>query len=632
MYEETGGVMSKILRLNRENMKAVLKQGYLRQVIRLGWIGVLLIGSVTILRAQDVELANEYFQKGEYEKAKVIYQKLAKNENTAKLVYKKYLVTLEQVKELPEAERFVRKMIKNFPEEANYKAEYGFLLEKQGKNSDAQKQYDQVIEAVKSDPLQVNNTAQYFIDANKMELAEKTYLTGRKQVKNTSEYAYQLASLYKLMGQKEKMIDEFLTLGQTVKNSEEFIQNSLQDELTKAEDFELLKKMLIEKVQKFPNEPIYSDLLIWHYIQQKDFYRAFVQARSTDKRYKLEGNKLLEIGMMSIQNGDYKSAEQIFDYLVREYTKSTNYPIMRRYQIMAKEELVKNTYPVDKQSIRSLITDYQQLFQELGRNQKTLEGMRNMALLYAFYLNEKDTAVTVLEQAIKIAPTERYFIDKCKLDLGDIYLLKNEPWESALLYAQVEKSEKEQPIGYEAKLKNAKLSYFKGDFALAQDHLDVLKMATSREIANDAMELSLRIQDNTGLDSTETAMKEYAAVELMVFQNQYEQAMNQLVALQEKYKSHSLADDILWLQAKLYQKQQDYGKAADCLDKIVKNYAYDILGDDAHFLLAKILEEKLDQKDKAMEMYQEHLKKYPGSIYTAEARKRFRFLRKDSVN
>lgn len=613
-------------------METVVKNKVRQIMFGFFVIGMSMLGTSIQVQAQDVELANEYFQKGEFEKAKVIYQKLAKNENTAKLIYKKYLVTLEQLKDQNEAEKFLRKMMKNFSEEPAYKSEYGFLLEKQGKIAEAQRLYDQVINSVKADPLQINNLAQYFIDANKLELAEKTYVLGRKNAKSQSEFAYQLATLYKIMGQKEKMIEEFLNLGQTVKNSEEFIQNSLQDELTKAEDFELFKRMLIEKVQKFPNDAIYSDLLIWHYVQQKDFYRAFVQARSTDKRYKLEGAKLMEIGMMSIQNADYKNAEQVFDYLVREYTKSPNYSQMRRYQIMAKEELVKNTYPIEIQSIKSLIDDYQKMFEELGKNQKTLEGMRNMALLYAFYLNEKDTAISILEQAIKIAPNERNFIDRCKMDLGDIYLLKNEPWESALLYAQVEKSEKEQPIGYEAKLKNAKLSYFKGDFALAQEHLDVLKMATSREIANDAMELSLRIQDNTGLDSTETAMREYASIELMIFQNQYEEAMNQLLKMQQKYKDHSLADDILWLEAKLYLKKQENQKAFESLEKIIKNYSFDILGDDAHFLMAKILEDKLDQKERAMEMYQEHLKKYTGSIYTAEARKRFRFLRKDLPN
>ncbi len=605
----------------------------LKQAIRvIAWICLGYSICITTVSAQDVELANEYFQKGEYEKAKALYQKLAKNENSARLIYKKYLVTLVELKEFNDAEKFIKHLIKKIPEESVYKAEYGFLLEKEGKDSEAQKQYEQLINTVKNDQLQVNNLAQYFTDANKIVLAEQTYLTGRKNAKNPSEYAYQLANLYKITGQKEKMIEEYLSLGQTVKNSEDFIQNSLQDELTKAEDFELLKRKLIEKVQKFPNELIYSDLLIWHYIQQKDFHRAFIQARSTDKRNKLEGGKLIEIGIMSIQNADYSNAEQIFEYLTKEYAKSPNYPVMRRYLIVTKEELVKNTYPIDKQSIHSLIGDYKQMLNELGKNTKTLEAMRNMALLYAFYLNEKDTSVAILEQAIAIAPAERNFTNRCKLDLGDIYLLKNEPWESALLYAQVEKAEKEQPIGYEAKLKNAKLSYFKGDFALAQGHLDVLKMATSREIANDAMDLSLLIQDNTGLDSTETAMKEYASIELAIFQNQYEEAMSRLNVMKIKYINHSLADEILWLQANLYLKQSNYSKAVENLEKIVKDFKDDILGDDAHFMIAKILEEKMDQKEKAMELYQEHLKKYPGSIYTAEARKRYRLLRKDAVN
>ena len=108
--------------------------------------------------------------------------------------------------------------------------------------------------------------------------------------------------------------------------------------------------------------------------------------------------------------------------------------------------------------------------------------------------------------------------------------------------------------------------------------------------------------------------------------------MSKINGLKIKYINHSLADEILWLQANLYLKQNNYLKAVENLEKIVKDFKYDILSDDAHFMMAKILEEKLDQKEKAMEIYQEHLKNYPGSIYTAEARKRYRLLRKDSVN
>jgi outer membrane protein assembly factor BamD (BamD/ComL family) len=377
---------------------------------------------------------------------------------------------------------------------------------------------------------------------------------------------------------------------------------------------------------------MYSDLLIWYYIQQKDFSKAFFQARSMDKRMKLEGAKLTEIGMISLQNKDYKSASTVYEYLVKEYPQSPSYPIYRRYLIMSREELVKNTFPINKDQIQSLIVDYQRLIGDIGKTQQSAEAMRNMALLYGFYLDNKDTALYYLQEAVKYARQNSELIAKCKIDMGDIYLLKNEPWEATLLYSQVEKSNKEQPIGYEAKLKNAKLSYYKGEFELAQGHLDILKLATSREIANDAMDLSLLIQDNLAMDTVGEAMKEYASAELLLFQNKDQEALRKLEIMNEKYKGHSLADEILWLEAQVYMRGNENLKAVEKLEKIVTNYGRDILGDDAQFLMAKLLEEKLNDKGKAMELYQNHLVKYPGSIYSVEARKRFRQLRGDNIN
>jgi TolA-binding protein len=336
--------------------------------------------------------------------------------------------------------------------------------------------------------------------------------------------------------------------------------------------------------------------------------------------------------LISLQNKDYKSASTIFEYLVKEYPKSSSYPTARRYLIVSKEELVKQTYPINKDQIISLIADYQKLISEIGKTPQTAEALRSIGLLHAFYLDQKEEGLNYLNEAVKIARADNDLIAKSKLDMGDIYLLKNEPWEATLLYSQVEKSNKEQPIGYEAKLRNAKLSYYKGDFELAQGHLDILKMATSREIANDAMDLSLLIQDNIALDTLGEAMKEYANVELMLFQNKNEEAMRALEGILQKYPNHSLTDELFWLKAQILIKENQNQKAIEQLEKIVSNYPLDILGDDAHFLMAKLYEEKLGEKEKAMELYQNHLTKYPGSIYVADSRKRFRQLRGDSIN
>ena len=287
---------------------------------------------------------------------------------------------------------------------------------------------------------------------------------------------------------------------------------------------------------------------------------------------------------------------------------------------------------VDLEEIKKLASDYQLLVDQLGLNANTLEALRNKALLHAFYLDEKSTSIEILNQVISTPRVDRQLQAKCKLDLGDIYILTGEPWESTLLYSQVEKANKDTPIGYQAKLKNAKLNYYKGDFELAKGHLDILKLATSREISNDAIALGVLIEDNTALDTSDFVMKEFASIELLLFQNQFESAKEQLLSMLEKYPGHSLTDEVWWQLAQVARQMGDFHEAVSYLERIVAEYDYDILSDDAYFLMATINEDQLQDSEKAMELYQEFLKIHPGSKFVAEARKRFRALRGDFIN
>jgi tetratricopeptide (TPR) repeat protein len=248
--------------------------------------------------------------------------------------------------------------------------------------------------------------------------------------------------------------------------------------------------------------------------------------------------------------------------------------------------------------------------------------------LYGQYLNQTDTAIALLEEVLQLPNPDVRFINETKIMLGDMYLLKGEPWESTLLYSQVEKALKDQPLAHEAKLKNAKLSYYKGEFELAQEHLDILKMATSREIANDAMELSLLISDNTILDTSTAAMEEYAAIELLLFKNQDDEALKRLDKMLVDFPNHSLTDEIYFLQGKIFQKRKDFQAAIAAYEKVEAQKG--IYSDDALFLQAQLYDFQFKNKEKAMELYQRILKDFQGSIYVVEARKRFRTLRGDA--
>ncbi|MEQ9168421.1 MAG: tetratricopeptide repeat protein, partial [Fulvivirga sp.] len=247
----------------------------------------------------------------------------------------------------------------------------------------------------------------------------------------------------------------------------------------------------------------------------------------------------------------------------------------------------------------------------------------------AFYLDEKDSAISILQKIIETPRASPDIKAQSKLDLGDIYLLIGEPWESTLLYSQVEKSNKDENLGYTAKLKNAKLSYYKGDFQLAEEHLDILKEATTREIANDAMSLSLLIKDNTALDTAEIAMRRYSEIELLLFQNKAEQATAAIDSMIKEYDDHSLTDELIWLKADIETKLGHFDESILLLNRIIENYGTDILGDDAFFKKADIVDRQLHNKEEAMDLYRTFLTKYPGSVFVAEARKRFRELRGD---
>lgn len=586
----------------------------------------------SLAQNDDFALAEEYYQQQAYDKAQEIYTKLARRDDNLDRIYPHYLHTLVQLKDFREAEKLVKRQIKNNAYNPAFRIDLAWIDEVQGQKAKAEKAYEDIIKDIRKMNRPVYLASEHFIKMGKLDWAARTFLAAREAQKSDAVFAPELADVYYQSAQKKEMIREYLLYAVTSSSSLDFVKGALQDRLSSPEDFDLLENSLLDRIQDKPNEITYNELLLWLYIQQKRFYRAFIQAKAIDKRYRLEGVELLQLGLISLRNEDYKNASKIFEYVIEAYPSGDNYTLARNYYIKSKEELVKNTFPINTEEIRLLIGDYQALLNDVGRNYRTISTMRNMALLHAFYLSEEEEAITVLNEAIQISRGNADFVAQCKIDLGDIYLLKGEPWESTLLYSQAEKLKKDHPIGYEAKLRNARLSYFRGDFRLAKEHLDILKEATTREIANDAMDLSLRIQDNTVFDTSGTALKAFAEVELMVFQHQETEALARLSELADRYKTHSLADEILWEKANLLLKLARPEEAVKDLKAIVEQFGEDILGDDAHFLLAKTYEEQIKDKEQAMELYKQQMLKYPGSIYTAEARKRFRTLRGDFVS
>jgi tetratricopeptide (TPR) repeat protein len=578
----------------------------------------------------DLYLADEYFSQGEYDKAYTKYRDLSSKNQNIPLIYQNYLVSLKNLSKLDEAQKFVNRTIKIYPDNPIYKLDLYFLMKEQQDNK-AEKYFNSIVQSIRTNPLYVEHAQEHLLNNGEVQETIDLLLAARAVSSSKSDYAMQLARAYLILDKKDLMVEEMLDYLRHNPSQLEFVKNNFQNTLEKKEEFDLLENRLYELVQKNPDNIVFNELLLWINIQDKNFKQAFLQARAIDKKGKLNGAKLNEVGKIALDNKDYDAAITFYQYVNDEIKTGPYYSIARRMMIYSKEEAVKNTYPVDKQKITSLIQDYKKLIQDFGRINQSFEATRSMALLYGLYLDKKDTAIVLLQSILKEPAADIKLKSNAKISLADIYLLNQEPWEASLLYSQVEKDMKEDQIGHDAKLKNAKLAYYTGEFELAQSHLDILKMATTREIANDAMELSILIQDNTALDTSYDAMQEYAAIDLLLLQNEQEEALNRLNTMLINFPDHSLTDDIYWLQAKIYRKKASYEEVIKKLDKILTEFKQGILGDDAMFTKALILDENLDRKEEAMDIYKEFMFVYPGSIYVAEARTRYRQLRGDKL-
>lgn len=579
---------------------------------------------------QEIRIANEYLSKGEKIKALAVFQELAKDPQNINSIHNTYLNLLLDGAKFKQAEDYIEKLIRR-DDRISYRLDLGIIYLRSGDVAKADKYLKSQIKIQLEDVYKAKIISDYLASQNLIDYSVYSLQQARVVTKSPALFSLELANLYRLQGKREQMVSEYLDyVTQTPANSG-YIKNLLQLLLTKPEELQSLEQILTQRVQQNQQSEVFIDLLIWTNLQQKNFYSAFIQARAYDKRFRKEQSKTLEIAQIALNNKDYTNADKAFTFVTKEFINTENFLPAQLGLIRTREAKVKKSYPVNKDSVRYLIAEYDKFCSRYPENNDSFEARLNQSLLKGYYLNQLDSTVIGITNLLSNSKISSQLRNQAKMELGDIYLLKEEPWEATLLYSQVEKSQRETPLGYEAKLRNAKLSYYKGNFKLAQEHLDILKQATTREIANDAMDLSIKIKENTSMDTIADAMKLFASAELDLIQNKTEQVFKKLEIIKKDFSGNSLLDDVYWLEANLRMKQGQFTETLQLLDKILKEFPEDILADDAYFLEADIYENQLKNKQKAMEFYREFLNKYPGSVYAAEARKRYRNLRGDFV-
>ena len=601
------------------------------RIARIGLLLFLLLWAAASHAQQTQEqLAAHYYANGDFSQAAELYEgmyKRAPNKYYYQMLFRSYM-ELEQWKD---AERLAERRLRQFPKELDLYVDMGRILERRGEHKKAAKSYDAAVDKIGYDSKQIGDLCQAFETANHPEYAIKTYLAARKKMKNEFIYVAELATLYERAGQYEAMMQEYFDLLDKQPRMIGQIQISLQRVLSETSNpkvVEGLRSALVQRVQQHPENKAYLDMMIWFSLQQKDFQFAMVQAKAVDARFPEQGGEtLMRVGDIARSNQAYDVAQECYATVAKKGKDGPYYFGSRVGVLNVQFARINRNFPIENKKIWALLHDYEDAFDELGKNEHTVTLMRNYADLMAYYADSLQRAADVLYDILelpRLSPQQR---DETKLALGDLLLFAGEVWDASLLYMQVEKSNKNEVIGSMAKFKNAKLSYYNHDFLWAKTQLDVLRASTSKLIANDAMELSLLISDNMEEDSTFDMLERYAEADLLLYRNQLDSAWVVFDAVATSALSHPLFDEVLLQKAKIRMRQERYEEADSLLGQLVTLYAHDILADDGLLLQAQLNEEKLNNPAKARDCYEKIILDYPTSLYVDEARKRYNELK-----
>ena len=579
----------------------------------------------------DIQLAQHYYLNGEFSKAVVYYEKLYTND-PSKVYFSRYLDCLVNTGDKKAAEKVFKKQTAANPGDLSLKIQFYFFYKNNEELDKAKKVKNEVLKHEFYDIKETQDVLSNLLSIDEYAWAKEVIDQAKKNLKY---YPFELwyGQIYMAEGETIKALDQYLLALSKKPDLKEQIQleiDGIFDFTKESEEIKQVKGSFLSASQKDPSNPVYTEMLIWFFLQNKNFNSAYQQVSSLEKRMRGDGGYLIDFGNTCLENLQYALAKQAFKEVI-----SANL-----YRSAEAQRMLLNVYFTELTTERTFteveLNDIVNSYEEVVLNKEfSLRSGAEIGLEYAeilgFYANKADKARGFLERCMNTPGLTDMQRARYKMKLADVCVALDSVWEASLLYMQIDEALKFESIGNEAKFKNARIFYFDGEFEYAQSQLDVLKQATSKFISNDAMQLSLLILENYGLDSNYEAMSAFAKSELLLLQHRYTEAFQWMDTIAIKFPQSVLNDDLIYLKGKAFELQGQWEQASVYFKQIISTYPTELLADDALFHLANIQRVYFRDDSAAMESYLKIIDQYPGSIYSEEARLSIRRLRGDQI-
>ncbi len=573
--------------------------------------------------SQNDQLALNYFEKGEFEKALSLFEQLANKQPSNYYFFEKVMDCYQQLEQYEKAEKAIEERKKRYYQPMLH-IELGYNFQLQKNQSKADKNYQKAIDELSLNANYGYQIAGVFEKKSLLDWALKTYETAQKQ-RPTLNFDFQIALLEGQLGNVSGMIEKLLlysfTNRQNVAMVQSYFSRFLQDDVSETFS-DTLRKTLIKKTQT-DQDIFWNQYLSWFFVNNKEFNKAFIQEKAIYKRNPENFNTIVSLATLALEEKQYETAKDILNFVIQNTTDD-------RLLISANTYLLKiKLIDLKTEEHVAVQTQFKQLIEKYRITSNSLELVKLYAHFEAFTLKNTVEAKAILNKALEL-PLNIREKSEVKMELADIMIYDEKFNQAILFYAQVEDNMKNDPLAYEATMKMAKANYYKGDFDWALQQVKELKQSTSLLIANDAVELYLLLQDNIMEDSTHVALHAFSKADLKMYQNKEAEALQLFLTILEKHKGDTIEDETLYKIAQLYTKNKDYTKALSYYKELHTNHSDGIYVDEAYYFSAQIYNDYLNEPEKAKEYYEKIVLNHPDSIYFPDSRLKYRTLRGDS--
>ena len=636
------------MRISAQNISMGLTQNGWRILLAF----TILCAATVCSSAQQVDivaklrLAQSFEQAGEWERAVTMYESLLETNPTNFVVLEGLRRSYTEMKQYDKAVDLVRRQLTGNPGDENLLSILGGLYDLAGEPQVADSIWHVVINKDAKNPNIYRLITAQLIDHRQYEKAIALYLEGREATKNQNLYTEELASLYGALHQYEAATHEFVRILRTNPQQVTYVQSRLSSFTGREEGRVPALNVIRAEVARFPDEVPLHSVLGWLYMEGKQFDAALDQYRIIDRLTKANGVEVFQFAQRAVQEHanlaaakafrevvEGKAPQNILGYARFGYARaieelSVENDTIARIAGQAPPSVGRGTAISEIQpTFQGALSLYESLINDQPNSETAMQALYRIGTIRFTRFFDLNGAAAAFDR-IRAMPFSSNLVYEATLSLAEVQTAKNDLRKAREEYVQLAKGSPDQ---YRDRIlfRLAELDYFEAQFDSAAALLQRISSNATNDLTNDALQLLYFIQENKG--AGQAALTGFAAADLLVRQRKYSEARAHYQSVALQYPSTSLVDDATMRSGEMELLLNRIDDALAVFRKVANDMPTSILRDHAQMRIGEVYENRLKNKQKAIEAYEEVLANFPTSLFVEEARKRIRLLRGDSI-